>query len=467
MSSQETTSRPVDQETILEAFESGSPEAIIAICREAHPGDIETAFERLDASEREEVLNALPAEVIGEIGDYLPAADLERRLRDLSEVEQRDVLDSMSDDELVDLLQEASKENVTRYIDLLPEEKQEASESLLQFPENTAGGRMTQAIGKLNEKLSIRQAIIELEAKKDEPEFLSRIYIVDDQGRLVGKVRLRDLAFNPRKRLLSEIMDSDQVAINAMADQEEAAEMIRRYDMVALPVVDDKFRLLGAITHDDALDIYEEETTEDIERASGIAGERGDQAYLQTSVLTHAKRRFFWVLFLAFLALISGLVLHSYESIFTSYYVLALYLPMVVAAGGNTGAQAATMIIRSMSLGELVPSEFFRVAWKEMRVGLLLGSLLGLCIALQIRFFLPGGFSAEGEVPLLTVSAIVGLSLTVQVMSSTLIGAALPLGARAIRLDPAVVASPAITTLVDVTGMIIYFNLAHALLTRG
>ena len=234
--------------------------------------------------------------------------------------------------------------------------------------------------------------------------------------------------------------------------------MISRYDLVALPVVDEEGRLLGVITHDDALDILEEESTEDMERISGIGGQ-GGLAYLQTSAMAHFRRRFGWILTLGFLALASGFILHAFENILKSYYILALYLPMVVAAGGNTGAQSATMVIRAMSLGELDTREFWRVIWKEGRIGVMLGSLLGLCVALQINFLLPSGFDT-GTVSVLRIGFVVGLSLMAQVVTSTLIGAGLPLLAKKVNLDPAVVASPAITTLVDMSGSVIYFGLA-------
>lgn len=457
--------RPIDSETILKALETEDPAAIVAICREAHPGDIEAAFERLDEEDQERVLHHLPLEILTELTDYLPAAAIERRVRSLPEEERREVLESMSDDELVDMLQEAPDEQLPEYLDLLPEEMREISHDLLKFDEYSAGGRMTTAIAEIKASMTIREALALLAEQQEETEILSRIYVVDDEGRLMGKTRLRDLAFNRRSILVSEVMDDDRIAIQADADQEEAARMIARYDLVALPVVDAEFHLLGVITHDDALDILQEEHTEDIERASGIGGDAGDLSYLQTPVMIHLRRRFGWVVGLAFLALFSGFIMHRYEDVFKAHYALAIYLPMVVAAGGNTGAQAATMVIRAMSLGELVPKSFLRVVWKEVRVGLLLGGGLGLCVALQITYLLPAElFGIEGGLSLGRLAAVVGLALTAQVVSSTFIGAALPIGARAARLDPAVVASPAITTLVDVSGMVIYFTLARELM---
>jgi len=454
--------QPIEIDSIVEVLQSRSAERIQEIAREAHPGDVEQAFERFDEEDRDEILAALPTDVLSEWADYLPPVFLESRLVTLPKGEQREVLDALSDDELVDFLQEVEEVERPQYLELLPEEKQEVSQDLLRYPEHTAGGRMTMAMASVGAELTVKEALDELRAVSDQKEILSRIYVVDDERHLLGKLRLRDLAFNTWDTPVAELMDSDQTSVDAMADQEEAAKMVARYDLMALPVVDEERRLLGVITHDDAIEIFEEESTEDIERTAGIGGERGDLAYLQTSVWTHWKRRFGWVLVLAFLALTSGWVLHAFEEVMTTYYILALYLPMVVAAGGNTGAQSATMVIRAMSLGELGPAEFGRVVWKESRVGLLVGGMLGVCVAMQVQFLLPASLAPDG-VQMMEVAAVVGIALVAQVLTSTLIGASLPLLARMARLDPAVVASPAITTLVDVSGSVIYFLLALAL----
>ncbi len=453
---------PVDVEAILEALESGEAEQIVAIAREAHPGDVEIAFERLDDEDREQVLDQLPAEVLSAWADYLPASAVEHRLNTLPETERREVLESLSDDELVDFLQEVDEEDRSQYIELLDEETRQISEDLLKYPEESAGGRMTKAMAVVPEHFCVRQALDVLEAIREEAELLSRIYVVDDQQRILGKLRLRDLAFSRWNTPIRDLMDGDQMSVNAMADQEEAAQMIARYDLMALPVVDDEGRLLGVITHDDALEILEEESTEDIERISGIGGQ-SDFAYLQTPPLAHFRRRFGWILTMAFLGLGSGIVLHSFEDILTKFFILALYFPMVVAAGGNTGAQAATMVVRAMSLGEVGTREFWRVIWTEGRVGILIGALLGICVGLQIRFLMPAGVISSSLDPV-SVALVVGIALMLQVLTSTLIGAALPIGAKKMKLDPAVVASPAITTAVDVTGCFIYFSLAHLFL---
>lgn len=456
--------RPYEVRDILEALQSGATKRIAEIYREVHPGDIHRAFERLDEDERMAILESLPADVLVDWSDYLTASELVLFLPLVNELQQKEMLDSLSDDELVDFLQEIEGEDErNQYINLLQEEKRQVSKELLRYPEESAGGRMTTMMASVQEGITVKEALDELEEVSDEAELLSRIYVIDPDDRLIGKIRLRDLAFSKWDRPISEILSHDEISISAYADQEEAANMISRYDLLALPVVDEENRLLGVITHDDAMEIIEEESTEDIERQSGIGGDRGDLAYLQTSVMAHFKRRAGWVFVLAFLALLSGFVLLKYESVLKSFYILTLYLPMVIAAGGNTGAQSATMVIRAMAIGELGPSQIWKVAWKELRIGLLLGGMIGLCVAMQIRFLLPTAMF--GGVDIVQTAMVVGLALTAQIFTSTLIGGSLPIIARLFRQDPAVVASPAITTIVDVIGSVIYFTLAKMILS--
>ena len=309
---------------------------------------------------------------------------------------------------------------------------------------------------------SVKDRIPTVEELKDiELKIPLRIYTADNQ--LIGEVRLRDLAFARRSTLISEIVEPNVPSISADADQEEAARMIARYDVLALPVVDSENRILGIITHDDAIEILEEESTEDIEKAAGISGEQSEDSYLNTSIASHFKRRVLWVLSLAFAGLLSGYVLLSFESVLGSTFLLALYMPMIVAAGGNTGGQAATMVIRALSLGELRPGSLVTVMTKELAVGVLVGGAIAIAIMIEIFLFRPEAVDGMSfSLPLFAL--VVGLSLLLQVASSTLIGATLPLGAKALKLDPAVIASPAITTIVDVSGLFIYFTFARYLL---
>ena len=457
-------------EAIEEAIESGDENRLRQLCAGLHPADAAGYFTALDDEEQERFAKYLNTDALALIATFLPAPESADLIAGLPERDQGTILESLPDDVVTDLIQEAGDDHAQDYVELLSDEKKDAAEQLLGFPEDSAGGRMTTAYASLHEDMTIREAIASLDEIKDDAEILARIYVVDDAGRILGKVRLRDLTFNRRSTLVRQVMDHERLAINAFADQEEALGMIRKYDMLALPVVDADNRLLGIITHDDALEIQEEESTEDMERAAAIGGERDEEGYLKSPVLAHFKRRAAWIFFLALVAILSGLVIFSYEKLLDNVFILAIYMPMIVATGGNTGAQAATMVIRAMSLGEFTPSEFGRVVWKELRIGLALGALLGLLIAIGSLivlsvFLIPSGvITIPPDLSLTKIVATVGIALTIQVACSTLLGAALPMMARAANLDPAVVASPAITTVVDVLGLLIYFSLASFLL---
>jgi len=241
--------------------------------------------------------------------------------------------------------------------------------------------------------------------------------------------------------------------------------MFSKYDLIVLPVIDQQDRLLGIITYDDALEIIEEESTEDIEKMAGMAGEVSELSYLNTTLATHFKRRFPWLLGLALLAVASGYVMLKFEHVLDQLFILALFLPMVVAAGGNTGGQASTMVIRAMALGELDKGSTARVAWKELQLGLLLGSLLGACIAVTTILLLPLLYSEmPTEIGFVKFGIAVAIAITAQITTSTLVGSLLPIAARRANIDPAVVAAPAITTIVDVSGMVIYFFVAKMML---
>ncbi|MEM7014344.1 MAG: magnesium transporter [Verrucomicrobiota bacterium] len=458
MESAASRSQPYIETTL----ETGSPDELREMFDDVHPADLAEALEELEDERFDEVLKVMPPETFGELVEHMPATDAVEHLEKAPEEFRKEALKHLADDELVDFLQEIPEEEREEYVDLLDDEAKAKSRKLMAFPEESAGGRMTSDIATIQEDITVREAIEILADLKETTEMLSRIYVVDDRDRLQGKVRLRDLTFNPRDKRISEIMDDDILSIDAFADQEEAARMIQRYDMVALPVLNADQQLLGVVTHDDAMEILEEEVSEDIEKLHGIQASDPDESYLRTSVWGHFKLRFAWVVTMAFLAITSGFVLYKYEHVLSQVAMLALYIPMVVAAGGNTGSQSATMVIRAMSLGEFSPKDFLSVIWKETRVGMMLGALVGIAIFLQINLIQFG--SLPDSVSLLWVAFTVSLSLMLQITTSTLLGASLPLLAQLIRTDPAAVASPVITTVVDVTGMLIYFLLATAFL---
>ncbi len=435
------------------------------LCRDLHHADLAELYEDTDSEGRAFLTDLLGAERFTEILAELPDTLVEDTLDSFEPDEQREILDSLPDDDRVDVLQDVSESKRRDFIDLLDEEKQADTRTLLRYDEESAGGRMTTHIGKILASMTVKEAIDHLRGDLEATGTLARIFVVDQTDKLIGKIRLRDLAFNAWDVAISDVVQDVEHSILATADQEEAAQMISRYDMLILPVVDESNRLLGVITADDAFEILEEESTEDIEKGAGIAGEQSEETYLNTSVASHFKRRCGWLVILAFLAILSGFVMMRFEHTLMEVYLLSLFLPMVVAAGGNTGGQASTMVIRAMALGELDPEDTRRVAWKELRLGFFLGCLLAAIIGLFAVFAPPAlQFTLPEGVNFTQFGLTVALALGAQVTTSTLIGALLPIGARAIKMDPAVIAAPAITTIVDVSGMVIYFTVARSIL---
>ncbi len=455
-------------EALSQALEQNNADAFKLLAEGIHYADLADFYEELDEVDRAKFAEFAGTKVFAEVVADIPDVLVEDAIEHFSPADQHELLDELTDDDLADALQDVSEDAKARYMSLLDPKDKKVVDALLKYGEETAGGRMTTHYGRVHLSMTVKEALESLRGIEEETDSLARIFVLDDEGALLGKVKIRHLAFNKWDTPIEKIMTPVNRYILASADQEEAMQMFIKYDMFSLPVVDEYKRLLGVITHDDAMEILEEESTEDIEKMAGVSGEQSEGTYLNTSVAEHFKRRFPWLLGLALLAVLSGYVMLKFHDVLSNVYILALYLPMVVAAGGNTGGQAATMVIRAMALGELERGTSMRVAWKETRLGLILGTLLGGCIALLTFALVP---MLAGIVPEMPEGISIGMfaltaavSLMAQITTSTFTGAMLPILARKANIDPAVVASPAITTIVDVSGLVIYFGVASLLL---
>lgn len=450
-------------ENLREAIAAGDRERLKKIHDDTHPADLAPLLVDLDHGERRRFFDILGYVRTSELLEYLTPDQLGEELEDLPLNIRGHALEQLPDDALADYFQGLDQDEREALYPLLSEEKRALAKRLLQYPEHTAGGRMTTAFAAIRKEMNVREAIESLRGQQDEAEILSRIFVVDGRNRLLGKVRLRDLTFANGDEKISELSDGDTTAARVDDDQEDAAQMLAKYDLVALPVVNHEGILLGIITHDDAMDILQQESTEDLKRLAAITAPPDEMHYLSTTVLEHYRQRVYWVVALAALGLISGYVIFAYEEILQSFFILTIYMPMLAATGGNTGSQSSTLIIRAMSLGEFSPSAFLQVIWKEFRIGILLGITLGCLISIKVFFFNTDSGNGD-DIHLGLVTLVVALALTIQIVSSTFIGSVLPMLAKAARLDPAVVASPALTTCVDVSGLLIYFNMARLIL---
>lgn len=450
---------------LMRALDASDASAVLAAAEEAHYADLAAVYENLDDEKRDLLLKTIGPEMATDVIAELPYPLIEEALNHFKPAQLRVLLGNLSDDDRVDVFQVVSEEAQVRFFSLLGPRDKELTRSLLKYEEDTAGGRMTTSIGRITADMTVKQAITVLRRDRDDAETLARIFVVDEQGRLAGKVRLRDLAFSTWDTPVHDIMEPADEFVLASADQEEAARTLSKYDLIVLPVVDEFHHLLGVLTYDDALEILQEESTEDIEKLAAIGGEQSEVSYLNTTVAQHFRRRVSWLIGLAFVSIVTGYVMYRFSHLLEQASVLSLFLPMVVAAGGNSGGQAATMVIRAMALGEINPGNALRIAWKEARTGLFLGLSLGVAIAAFITLILPHlqpHTQAHFDFPHLALA--VAAAITLQVLSATVLGALLPLGARAIKLDPAVVSSPSLASTVDISGMLIYFVTAAAIL---
>jgi magnesium transporter len=448
---------------LRDLVERNNAKAIQDLCSSGHPASVAEFLGVLDPQEVWRILSVLEPRLRAEIFTNLNQ-DLQVSLAEsLKRQDLAGIVTHMSSDERVDLLKQLPEDKQEALLPALAQVEREDIRRLASHPEGTAGAVMTSDYATLSPEQSAADAIAKLRREAPDKETIYYSYVVDSGRKLIGLVSLRDLILARPEKRVEDIMHRDLIFARTTDDQEEAARKIAKYDLIALPVVSGNDVLVGIITHDDAIDIINQEHTEDMEKFMAIAGSHETGAYLRTSSWQHVKNRCVWLVILAALGLISGYIVQSYEGMLLQFAVLATFMPMLADTGGNTGSQSATLIVRALAVREISPRDILRVLWKEFQVGLPLALLLAVLAFGRVVFFSgsagrPEGFSIG------SVGLAIGAALGIQVLTATLIGALLPLGAAKLRFDPAVVASPALTTIVDITGLFIYFTTAKFLL---
>jgi magnesium transporter len=369
----------------------------------------------------------------------------------------------MSHDERVDFIKRLPESETDILMPAMAQVEREDIRKLASYPEGTAGAVMTSDYAHLSSDLTAAAAIDTLRREAPDTETIYYAYILDDQRRLEGIISLKDLILSPPSTLVKDIMHPEVVFARLDEDQEEVARMIEKLDLLAIPVINGEDAMVGIVTHDDAFDIIREEQTEDMERIMGLTGAVPEDDYLSVPFYVHFQRRALWIVALAALSFVSGYIFQSFADTLGTMLILAFFMPMLVATGGNTGSQSATVVIRALALEQIEASDVLRVLWKEMRISMMLSAVVVAVAMVRIFVLSPGGANAGGFSHV-QIATVVGLALGLQVISSTLLGALLPLAAFRAKLDPAVVASPALTTMVDITGLLIYFGTAKLLL---
>ena len=321
---------------------------------------------------------------------------------------------------------------------------------------------MTTDYAVLEENDTVEKAIKKIRKEAPSKETIYYIYVTDDIGKLIGFISLRKLIISRPNQRISTLMKRDVIYCNVNEDQEKAANLIEEYDLIALPVVDINEKMAGIITHDDAIDVIREEQTEDLEKLMAISGGVEEKTYLELPAFVHFRKRVFWVVVLGLFGLLTALIIQGFQGTLETLIILTFYMPLLNAAGGNTGSQSATVVLRALALNELTSNDIFTVMKKEFKISAMLSVCLGFIIFLRVYFFPASGIPPAFS--LVDIAIVISVALTLQVLWSTIFGAVVPLLATKLKLDPAVVSSPLLTTFVDMGGIIIYFSTAKIIL---
>lgn len=420
---------------------------------ELNDADIAVVLEKLEDEERLKVFRILPKDVAADVFSYLEVENQQTIITSLSDKEAANIINNLMADDATDLLEEMPANIVKKLLANANTETRRDINHLLRYPEDSAGSIMTVEYVDLKETLTVEGAIERIRKVGVDSETINICYVLDPYRKLVGTVALRYLLLSDPDAIIGDIMHENVISISTLMDQEEVARQFKKYDFTSMPVVDNEGRLVGIITVDDIVDIIEEETTEDMEKMAAIMP--SDKPYMKTGIWETYKKRIPWLLLLMISATFTGQIIASFEEALSVCVVLTAFIPMLMDTGGNAGGQASVTIIRGLSLGEIEYRDVPKIIWKEIRVALLCGVTLAATNFLKLMFFDRVG---------LLVSAVVCLTLIAAVFIAKIVGCLLPIIAKRIGFDPAVMASPFITTIVDALSLLIYFAIATNLL---
>ena len=424
------------------------------------PADIASLFEDLDEDSIPLLFRLLPKEPAAEVFVELDPDAQEMLIRGFSNTELKEVLDELYLDDAVDIVEEMPANVVKRILKHADPDTRKSINEILKYPDDSAGALMTTEFVDLKRDMTVEDALKRIRRTGTDKETINVCYVVDPARKLQGIVSLRTILLAEEDDVIEEIMETHVISVTTLEDKEDVAQTFSKYDFIALPVVDKENRLVGIITVDDAIDVMEAETTEDIEKMAAMLP--SDKPYLKTGVLETWKARIPWLLILMLSATFTGIILNHYETALAACIVLNSFIPMLTGTGGNSGTQASTAVIRALSLDEVEFSDLGHVIWKELRVALLCGACLGG--ANFVKMMLVDRALLHNAAVTPTVALVVCLTLVFVVFFAKLVGCSLPILAERIGLDPAVMASPFISTIVDAISLIIYFRFASLLL---
>ena len=442
-----------DLEIIRELLETRQYTNLRQKVAEMNTADVAAILEEMEEEELLKVFRILPKSMAADVFSYLEVDHQQMIITSLSDKEAANIIDNLMADDATDLLEEMPANVVKKLLANASADTRRDINHLLRYPEDSAGSIMTVEYVDLKENMTVQDAINRIRQVGVDSETINICYVLDAKRTLVGTVALRYLLITPPDAVIGEMMHENVVFINTMMDQEEVARQFQKYDFTAMPVVDNEKRLVGIITVDDIVDILQEEATEDIEKMAAIVPT--DKPYMKTTVFETWKKRIPWLLLLMISATFTGSIITSFEDALSACVVLTAYIPMLMDTGGNAGGQASVTIIRGLSLNEIEFKDAFKVVWKEARVAVLCGLTLAAANFVKLLLF---------DRVTIAVAAVVCLTLVAAVFIAKIIGCLLPMLAKKIGFDPAVMASPFITTIVDALSLLIYFSIATAIM---
>jgi magnesium transporter len=426
------------------------------------PSDIASLIDETAPENRVFLFRVLPRELSADTFEYLPLEIQDQLLKSLGQEEVAAILNEMAPDDRTMLLEELPGAVTSQLLALLDPQERAIAVQLLGYPEGSVGRLMTPDYVRLRPEWTVARSLDHIRRHGSDSETLNMVYVIDERGRLIDDIRMRKFLLALPDTLIADLMDDTYVALKATDDQETAVDAIRRSDLTALPVTDTSGVLIGIVTIDDVLDVAEEEATEDIQKFGGM--EALDEPYMQIAIGRMIRKRASWLVILFLGEMLTATAMGFFEAQIARAVVLALFVPLIISSGGNSGSQAATLVIRAMALGEVTLRDWWRVMRREVLSGLALGTILGTIGFLRITLW--SAFSNLYGEHWLLVALTVGVALIGIVLWGTLAGSMLPFVLRRLGIDPATSSAPFVATLVDVTGLVIYFTVAMIIL-RG
>lgn len=439
------------KEQVEELLEKREFKELKELLETMHPVDIVEILEDIEQRQMILIFRLLAKEEAAEVFTDMNSDMREYLINALTDSELEEVMDEMYLDDSVDVLEEMPANVVDRLLSVTDEETRRKINALLQYPEDSAGSIMNVEYISLRKEMTVEEAILKIRQVGINRETIYTCYVTEKK-KLIGAVDVKDLLTAGESRLIEEIMDENVLCARTLDDQEEVASKIRKYGLVAIPIIDHENCLVGIVTVDDAMLVMQEETTEDISMMAGVSP--NEDSYFGTSVFQHAKNRSLWLMLLMLSATVSGEILAHYEKAMAAMPVLITFIPMLMGTSGNSGSQSSTMVIRGLAVGEIQFKDFFRVVFKEIRVALIVGVLLAIVNGIRVYLM----YDQD-----LTLAIAIGITMIAIVCMAKCVGCTLPLLAKKIGLDPALMAAPLISTIMDTCTILMYFAIITAL----